>query len=149
MRLPFIAADDITFKEALEATRPGLKNNLPLSSRNLAGRFLDSACYQVEDHLKTNLRGKICVISQDGWSNINSEPIIATTLLSGGESYPHDFVATGSNQKTAEYCFALLKESILSAEKSYGVKVVGFVSDNENKMKKVREVSIENRLVIN
>ena len=82
----------------------------------------------------------MCGISQDGWSNVGNEPIIATTLVVEGSSYPHDYKNPGSQKKTADYCFNLLKESIESAEDKYKVKVVGFVSDNESKMKRLREV---------
>ena len=141
LRIPFSAADDKTFKDALETMRPGVKEKLRLDRKSLAGPLLDSACENVEEEMKAKLKSKMCIISQDGWSNISNAPIIATTLLHEGESYPYDFVTTGSEKKTAEFCFGLLKKSIETAEATYKLQIVGFVCDNENKMKRVRQVS--------
>jgi len=66
--------------------------------------------------MKTLFNKKMCVISQDGWSNIHCEPIIATTIHCDGKTYPLDFVSTGSESKTATYCFEAAKKSILKAE---------------------------------
>lgn len=54
------------------------------------------------------------------------------------QAYPHDLHEPRSETKTAEYCFSLVKESILQAE-SYHCHVVRFVSDNEGKMVNVRD----------
>ena len=85
-------------------------------------------------------QGKDVIISQDGWSNIHREPIIATCIHVPGKSFLHDAVDVGDVTKDAEYCAELAKESILSAEARYGCRVVGFVSDNEAKMVKVRKI---------
>jgi hypothetical protein len=80
------------------------------------------------------------IISQDGWSNIHREPIIATCIHIPGKTCLHDAVDVGDVTKDAEYCAKLAKDSILSAEAKYGCRVVGFVSDNEAKMVKVRKI---------
>ena len=80
------------------------------------------------------------IISQDGWSNIHREPIIATCIHVPGKSFLHDAVDVGDVTKDAEFCAELAKQSILSAEARYGCTVVGFVSDNEAKMVKVRKI---------
>lgn len=46
----------------------------------------------------------------------------------------------GDVTKDAEYCASLAKASIESAEEKYGCRVIGFVSDNENKMICVRAI---------
>ena len=79
-------------------------------------------------------------MSQDGWSNLHRQPIIATCLHIIGKTYLHDAVDVGDNPKTAEYCAQLAKDSIEAAERKYGCKVVAFVSDNEAKMKRVRKI---------
>ena len=78
-------------------------------------------------------------MSQDGWSNVRREPIIASCLHVPGKTFLHDAVDVGDITKDAEYCTQLAKESILSAEEKYGCTVIGFVSDSEAKMVKVRE----------
>ena len=79
-------------------------------------------------------------MSQDGWSNIHREPIIATCLHIPGRTFLHDAVDVGGTTKDAEYCANLAMTSIEAAEKNYGCIVIGFVSDNESKMVKVREI---------
>lgn len=78
---------------------------------------------------------------QDGWSDTHRHPVIAATLHCDNETFPLDFLPTGSNPKTAAYCTELAKDSIKKAEEAYGCVVIGFVSDNEPKMRKVREVN--------
>ena len=85
------------------------------------------------------LQGKYVVISQDGWSNVHREPIIATCLHVPAKTFLHDAVDVGDLTKDAEYCTNLAKASIEAAEENYGCTVIGFVSDNESKMVKVRE----------
>ena len=79
-------------------------------------------------------------MSQDGWSNMHGEAIIATGLHIPGQSFFHDAVDVGDVTKDAEYCVNLAKASISSAEEKYGCRVIGFVSDNENKMIRVRSL---------
>ena len=81
--------------------------------------------------------GKKVVISQDGWSNLHNQPIIATALHYPGKSLFLDAVDVGAEAKRAEYCFDLIKNSIETVEEKYQCSVVGIVSDNENKMVKV------------
>jgi hypothetical protein len=86
------------------------------------------------------LQGKDAVLSQDGWSNVHREPIIATCLHIPGHTFFHDAVDVGDVTKDAPYCADLAKTSITSAEEKYGYKVVRFVSDNENKIIRVRSI---------
>lgn len=85
------------------------------------------------------LKGRNVVLSQDGWSNIHREAIIASCLHVPGKTYLHDAIAVGDVTKDAEYCTKVAKESILAAEEKYGCVVIGFVSDSEAKMVNVRK----------
>ena len=88
-------------------------------------------------------QGMDVVLSQDGWSNVHQEPIIASCLHLPGHTFFHEAVDVGAATKDANYCAELAKAAILSAEEKYGCRVVGFVSDNENKMVRVRELLVE------
>jgi hypothetical protein len=70
-------------------------------------------------------------------------PIIASSLTVPGKTFPFDFIGPGAEKKTAEFCFNLAKDSIERAEKEYNCEVVGFVSDNEPKMKAVRALLVK------
>ena len=101
-RITFRAADDPSVNEALEETRPGLGSMKVLSRKMLSGTLLDGTYKDVISKMKTVLKGNFCVLSQDGWSNIHNHPIVATTIHYNGETYPLDFIDTGSETKTAE-----------------------------------------------
>lgn len=47
----------------------------------------------------------------------------------------------GAVTKSAEFCCELAQASIRKAEEQYGVFVIGFISDNEPKMEKLRDAS--------
>ena len=84
-------------------------------------------------------QGQQVILPQDGWSNVHHEPVIASCIHFPGHTFLHDAVAVGDVTKDAEYCTQLAKDSIQSAEETCGCIVVGFVSDSEAKMVKVRE----------
>ena len=56
------------------------------------------------------------------------------------QTFLNDAKEVGSATKTAEFCADLAKKAIISAEEKYGCTVIGFVSDNEAKMVKVRDI---------
>jgi len=122
-RLSFLIADDPSFHEAIESTRPGIGKKL--LSRN------------VEGSIGSHLKGKMAVVCQDGWSNVNREPIVASSIYCDGKTFPLDYREVGSDKKTADYCFQMAKQSIETAENDYNTCVIGFVCDNEAKMKAV------------
>jgi hypothetical protein len=106
----------------------------------LSGKLLDNAEKRLEAEVKDVLQGKYAVLSQDGWSDIHQEPVVAASLHCNGKTYPLDFEGTGANTKSAAFCASLAKASIEKAEEKYGCLTVGFVSDSENKMVNLRKV---------
>jgi len=141
-RLSFLIADDPSFHEAIESTRPGIGKKL-LSRKLLAGRLLNEVAEDVEGSVRSHLKQKMAVVCQDGWSNVNREPIVASSIYCDGKTFPLDYLEVGSDKKTAEYCFQMAKQSIERAEKDYDTCVIGFVCDNEAKMKAVRRSLLE------
>ena len=135
-RLSFLIADDPSFHEAIESTRPGIGKKL-LSRKLLAGRLLNEVAEDVEGSIGSHLKGKMAVVCQDGWSNVNREPIVASSIYCDGKTFPLDYRDVGSDKKTADYCFQMAKQSIETAENDYNTCVIGFVCDNEAKMKAV------------
>ena len=89
--------------------------------------------------MKTQLEGKKVTIQQDGWSNVKEDPIIATCESVDGKCYFLDAKEPGAKKKSADICKDMLRDSISTAEKQYGCKVVNVVTDNEAKMKKMRQ----------
>ena len=134
-RIPFNAIENDEFRKLIEMLRPGYN---PPSRKDLSGFLLDKEYKCYEDKMKSSLSDSLVTISQDGWSNVRSDPIVATGAHTDGKCFPLDQTDVGSTTKSAEYLFELAKKSIEDAENNYGADVVGFVSDNENKMLMLR-----------
>lgn len=113
-----------------------------MSRKLLAGRLLDEANEAVEKEVATSVKGQYVSLVSDGWSDVHQKPIVATVMVSGSLVFPIKFsLATG--EKNAEACAEQVKTAANLAETKYGVTVVGFVSDNEPKMKKTRKLLTE------
>ena len=134
--LSFNVAEDKEFKKALEMTRPGIGKDL-LSRKDLAGKHLTREDDKIDDEMNSALQGRYVVMSQDGWSNIHREPIIASCLHVPGKTFLHEAVDVGDLTKDAAYCASPQFEA---AEEKYGCTVIGFVSHSESKMVKVRQI---------
>ena len=117
-------AEDPEFKKAMEMSRPGVGAKL-LTERSLAGTFLEKEHGKIDEQMRSRLQGMDLVLSQDGWSNVHQEPIIATCVHIPGHTFFHDAVDVGEATKDAQYCAELAKASIESAEEKYGCRVVG------------------------
>lgn len=118
--------------------RPGLGGKI-LSRKDLSGKALSNEHDTIEEEMRSSLQGKDVVLSQDGWSNQHNEAIIACCLHIPGKTFFHEAKEAKDATKDAEFCTQLAKDAIISAEAKYGCKVIGFVSDSEAKMVKVRE----------
>lgn len=62
---------------------------------------------EVKTAIATALAGKEVTLIQNGWSNIHDEPVIATNVHTGCQSYLLSTTDSGANKKTAEYCAEL------------------------------------------
>ena len=71
---------------------------------------------------------------QDGWSDIHNNPVIATSIHTGSETYFLNAVDTGPNKKTA----SLFQEAISEAGTKFRCRTVGIITDNERKMEAMR-----------
>ena len=55
--------------------RPGYK---PPTRKAVGGTLLETVVKESQDFVKKELRGKICTLVDDGWSNIHNDPVTAT-----------------------------------------------------------------------
>lgn len=127
--------------------RPGYDHCLP-TRKQLAGNLLDDIMEDATRETKEVLKDKSVTLIQDGWSNIHNQPVIANCLSDGKNIYFLSAVDTGAKQKTAEFCKQIAQKAITKAREKYGCNVVSFVSDNENKMKKMRRNLEEDQNII-
>lgn len=75
---------------------------------------------------------------QDGWSNTQNQPILASSISDGTKSYLIDVEDCGSAKKTGNYCLQKLEESIKTIKDDYGKEVFAVCTDNEAKMLQMR-----------
>lgn len=134
--IPFNVASNQTFKDMIEALRPGYS---PPDRRQLGGDLLDNVHAQIEMSIKKSIKDQDVTLMQDGWSDIHNSPVIATAVHTGSKAHFISSVESGTNRKDAAYCTKVASDAIADIKATYKANVVGFVSDNENKMKAVRK----------
>ena len=136
--ISFVAAEGDEFKKLCEVLRPGYK---PPNRKIIGGRLLDHVYDEVIADTKEKMKAKDTVIlTQDGWSSVTNDAVIAHSFYDGKTNYLLNVKDTGSNKKTAEYCFELLDEAISEIKDKYDKSVFGICTDNEAKMKKLRNL---------
>ena len=138
----FRSVEGSEFVKMCQLLRPGYR---PPDRKKIAGPLLETIYEEVEASAVKAVEESIgyLVLSQDGWSSQSNDPIIAHCFTDGKQIYLHSLVDSGSTKKTAEYCFELLDNAIKEIEEKYKKKVFGIVTDNENKMKRVRKLVLE------
>ena len=141
--IAFNAADNPQMRKFIEMTRGG--TYVAPGRKELAGHLLDTVSDECEGKLRQQLVGKNVILVQDGWSNVQNQPVIGSCLHTGDKSYFVGAVDTGTNKKTAQCIAQLADEEIKRCEKEYGCTVVGYISDNEAKMVAVRKILEELR----
>ena len=99
--------------------------------------------------MKQFLNNKTVTMQQDGWSSVQNDPVITTSVVSDGKGYFVDAKDTGTTHKTAAACKAMFEDSKSHAETTYGCKLRSFVADNAKKMDKMlRELEEEDENLI-
>ena len=87
--------------------------------------------------MKQLLNNKTITVQQDGWSSVQNDPVIATSVVSDGKGYFVGAKDTDITHKTAEACKAMFEDSKSHAETTYGVRYGLFVTDNAKIMDKM------------
>ena len=75
--------------------RPRLASNLRTNN------LLEDLSSDLQKDMKKELQGKVVTLVEDGWSNVQTDPVTATCIHVNGNSF---FVNATSEKKTAEYC---------------------------------------------
>ncbi|XP_031328801.1 uncharacterized protein LOC116159856 [Photinus pyralis] len=135
--IPFSVANNPSFIDMIHELRPGYK--CP-NRKDLGGKLLDDVSESIDLQMIEDLcnSNRPLTILQDGWSNVRNDPIIATSIHTGKDSYLLSATDCGAEKKTAEYCTQLAIQSIEDCKRKYNKDVFALVTDNENKMKMLR-----------
>lgn len=108
------------FINMLNSLRPGYK---PPTRKVLASTLLDKVHDEVEESLQTQLKSMSDTVGitlcQDGWSSLHSDPIIASSIHVGKNTFLLSSKDCGVEKKTAEYCFEEAVESITICKEKY------------------------------
>ena len=133
----FSGVENPHFVKLCSSLRPGYQ---PPNRKQIAGPILDQVYGEIQTSMNSEISKSksVLVLSQDGWSSVMNNPIIAHSLFVGGKSYLYSLENCGSNSKTAEYCFNLTDNIIGRLKDELGKDVGGIVTDNEAKMRQFR-----------
>jgi hypothetical protein len=134
--LPFSVVEHPLFKAMVESLSPGYK---PRTRKTLSGTLLEQTHSKLQSTMKTKLEGKTVTMQQDGWSTLQNDPVISTSVTCEGSGYFIDAQSTGSTQKTADNCKQMLVDSKAYAEQTYDCHVRTVVTDNARNMEKMRK----------
>lgn len=134
----FKGVEEKEFVHLIEGLRPGYK---PPNRKAIAGRLLDTIHEEVLDEMKGKISMKdTLVLTQDGWSSVQNDPIIAHSFFDGEKNHLLNLKDSGTNKKDADYCFELLDEAIQEIQRDLNKQVFGVCTDNEAKMVKLRQL---------
>ena len=118
--LPFSIVEHLLFKSLVSSLRPGYQ---PPSRQVVSNKLLDKCHDKYQAFMKQLLNNKTITMQQDGWSSVQNDPVIATSVVSDGKGYFVDAKDTGTTLKTAEACKAMFEDY-------HGCKIRYFVTDN-------------------
>lgn len=134
--IPFVAVEGHQFAKFCEEMRPGYK---PPNRKAMSGRLLDTIHEEVLGEIKDEVSFKdTLVLTQDGWSSVHNDPIIAHCFNDGKKNFLLNIIDTGSAKKTGPFCFQLLDDAIQEIKRDFDKTVFAVCTDNENKMKNAR-----------
>lgn len=86
------------------------------------------------------MEGQRAVLAVDGWSTLAKDPVIGISLCVLGATYLIKTEDTLGKPHTADYLAALVEENVKYAEDTFGVHVVGCVTDNASNMVATRRI---------
>ena len=125
--IPFTSGgDNELFKTLCSALRPGYE---PPKRTKLSEDLLVKVHDEVDERMKQDIRkhSSVLVLSQDSWSSITNNPIIAHSLLVHGNSYLYHLENAGSNTKSAQYCASITSDLIAKIKNDTGKDVGAIV----------------------
>ncbi|KAH9941965.1 hypothetical protein B0H21DRAFT_670029, partial [Amylocystis lapponica] len=108
--------------------------------RVLSGTYLDRAVDEVRAKTKVRIQGKIATGQCDGWKNIAKTSVVTSVMTVENETYlvrTHDM--TGE-PKTGDRLLMLVTSDIQYMSTEYGVKTIGWCTDDGPDGKKMRRL---------
>ena len=106
--LPFSVVEHPLFKAMIQTLHPGYQ---PSSRKAISTTYLDQTHGRLQSTMKEKLQGKTVTLQQDGWSSLQNDPVVASSVTCEGRGYFIDAQYTGSTPKTGEACKDMLLES--------------------------------------
>lgn len=143
--IAFNVADSDTFKDMIELLRPGYTGP---SRKQLADKYLPEIDAEITENLKNDLNDSSLTLILDGWSNTSNDSLTACSVHTGLQSYLISAEDAGSERKTTEYCVAVAEKAIHFIKRKYDKDIFACCTDNENKMKKMKDILKERHNII-
>ncbi|CAH0561717.1 unnamed protein product [Brassicogethes aeneus] len=143
--IAFNVAEQKTFKEMISVLRPGY---IAPNRKQLSEKYLPQICTDIESLLKKELEYTSVTLILDGWSNTSNDAIIASSIHTGHGVYLIDAEDAGTKKKTSEYCVEVANRAIDLIKELYGKTVFACCTDNENKMKRMKQILSETKGIV-
>ena len=89
----------------------------------MSNKLLDKCHDKYQAIMKQLLNNKTITMQQDGWSSVQNDSVIATSVVSDVKSYFEVAKDTGTTHKSTEACKAMFEDSQSHAETTYGSKI--------------------------
>lgn len=138
--IPFNVASNSCTKDMFNEFRAGYEAP---NRKQLSGTLLDKVHDDIESEFKKKTKDESATLSMDGWSSIKNDPIIASSIQIQGKTHLIAAEDASSRKKTAKFCVEVAKKAIEDLQKQYEIEVFALVTDNENKMKKMKNLLAE------
>ncbi|XP_047986596.1 uncharacterized protein LOC125226609 [Leguminivora glycinivorella] len=125
---PFNHVEHEEFKKLCALLRPGYR---PPSAYEIGNPILEKNYAETMTICKEKLTNQTVCMSQDGWSNVHTEPLVCSNIVTAqGDSIFVDCADTKENPHTALNLKDIALKSIAKAKQELGVTVRSFVTDS-------------------
>ncbi|KAL6302503.1 ribonuclease H-like domain-containing protein [Sparassis latifolia] len=108
--------------------------------RSLSGVYLDRAFDEVESRTTMKVKGKVATGQCDGWKNVAKMSVVTSMMTVEHEAYlvrTHDM---SGELKTGDRLLELVRADIKYMSEKYGVKTIGWCTDDGPDGKKMRRL---------
>lgn len=106
---PFSHCEHFMLKETLQVLRPDVK--LP-SRHKMSSILLEAEYTRQMTEMKETLQNHMVCMTSDGWTNVNSSPILNYLVSFQGKSFFLEAVSTKTNRHSADFLFGEIGKRI-------------------------------------
>lgn len=114
------------------------------SHDKIGSTILDEVYKEVRGTMEKQLRGTTGVLTQDGWSSIGNDAVIAHCVKSGENTHLLSTAKPSTEKAGAEYCYDQVQAAIDQAKSEFDCDIVALVTDNCSTMAALQQLIAKN-----